>query len=474
MNARTEMEAFMETEVAHLRIPPNSMEAEQAVLGALLLSNEGWDHVGDTVATEDFYRYENRLVFDAISALVNAGRPADVITVYEHLKGQAKADEVGGLAYLNSLAQYVPSAANLRRHAQLVRERSLQRKVISASDEMATLAFQQAMGADELMEHASTMLLKLTEGVVHDDWLSTDSAVIRFLDRVQEAADGTHPDFTPTGLRALDDRLDGGMRPGELIVIGARPSMGKSALGLSIAAHVSVNEGKNVGIFSMEMPADQVTNRLMALQAGIHLTRLKRPERLRDFDWPLITQGVEILRQSRLYISDRSNLNINQLRALARGLQRRHGQLGCLVVDYLGLMSGTDPKAPRVYQLEEVTKGLKALAKELQTTVLLLCQVKRGVEERSDQMPMLSDLRDSGSIEQDADIVMFVHREYKAKPQLGDEWKYHARVSVAKSRDGEVGFFDLMYVGENTRFKDWPEDQPLPVSKVMTKRGGDL
>lgn len=458
--------------VAQLRIPPHSIQAESSVLGGLLQDNGAWDRVGDMLSEVDFYRYEHKLVFAAISALINASRPADVITVYEQLQRTGKADEVGGLPYLNSLAQYVLSASNIRRYAEIVRERSVLRRLVSTGDEIASAAFNiEGKSVEQLLDEAEQKVfaIRQNEAAAGEDWQGIDTLVVSMLDRIQAEADGTSkPDIIPTGLRDLDERLDGGMRPGEVIVIGARPSMGKSALGLTIGVNVA-RAGEPVGVLSMEMPATQVTNRAMSLVSAIHLSRLKRAERLRDFDWPAITTGVEKLRNLPLRINDLGGLNINNVRAKARALKRRHG-LRVLVLDYLGLMDGLDPKQPRTYQLEDITKGLKRLAKELGIAILLLVQLSRKVEERVDQMPILSDLRDSGAIEQDADIVIFVHRAYKAKPDLGDEWKYYARVSVAKLRDGEPGYVDLMYVGENTHFMDWPEGTPVPTSNVRTNK----
>ncbi|HWH73075.1 MAG TPA: replicative DNA helicase [Methylibium sp.] len=465
-----------ERAITQLRIPPHSIEAESSVLGGLLLSNAAWDRVGDLLTDADFYRYEHRLVYAAIGQLVNANKPADVMTVYDRLQAVGKAEEVGGLVYLNALAQYVPSASNIRRYAEIVRERSVLRRVIAACDEASTAAFNtQGRTVEAILDEASQSLLNLaTEGTRRaDDWKGLEELVPQFLDRVQAEADGTlKPDIIPTGLTALDERIDGGLRPGELVVIGARPSMGKSAMGLSIAVNVALRR-EPAGFISMEMPAQQVTNRAMSLVTHIHLSRLKRAERLRDFDWPALTEGVERVRNIPLAISDQSGLNINHIRAKARSLKRTKG-LRVLVIDYLGLMDGLDPKQPRTYQLEDITKGLKRLAKELQCAVLLLVQLSRRVEERTDQMPILSDLRDSGAIEQDADIVVFIHRPHKANPTLGDEWRYYAKVSVAKVRDGDPGLVDLMYVGENTLFKDWPTDQEVPRSQVRTRKGGDL
>jgi replicative DNA helicase len=481
MNARAAETMFLEPDLEHLRVPPHSIEAESSVLGGLLLDNSTFDRIADLLTEADFYRAEHRLVFAAACSLINACKPADVITVYEHLQSQGRADQVGGLSYLHALAQYTPSAGNLRNYAQIVRERSILRKLIAAADEIATTAFStQGKDVDAVLDAAMQRVMAISCDTSDDDWESMDKGVIQLLDRINDQASGNAaPDFTPTGLLDLDERLDGGMRAGELYVIGARPSMGKSALALSIGMNVALNEGLPVGMFSMEMPRAQVVSRAMSMVSRIHLSRIKRAERLKDFDWPAITSAVEKLRQIGFHVSDKSPLNINQLRARARGLRRRQGKLGCLIVDYLGLMDGTDPKAPRVYQLEEVTKGLKSLAKELGTPILLLAQVNRKVEERVDQIPILADLRDSGSIEQDADVVIFVHRPIKAKPDLADEWKYYAKASLAKVRDGEPGFIDLMYVGENTHFLDWPPDTPVPTSQVRIARAnkssrGDL
>jgi replicative DNA helicase len=460
------MSAYDEIETMALRIPPQSIEAESSVLGGLLLDPAMWDEVADTLTDADFYRYEHRLIFASIAQLCNAGKQVDMLTVFEALRTTGKADEVGGLVYLNSLAQYVPSAANIRRYAEIIRGRSLQRKLIAASDEIGALAHAGGKDADELIADAEGTIAKLLDtGPKGDDWEGSDDGMATLLARLSLEADGTvKPDVVGTGLADLDHRLDGGMRPGEVIVIGARTRMGKSALALSII-HEAAMVGKCCGFLSMEMPKKQVNNRRMSIETGIHLQRLKLPERLRNDDWPRITQAVEKMRGTQLYVSDTPGLNINQVRAKAKMLKRRRG-LRVLVVDYLGLMMGLDPKNLRTYQIAEITTGVKNLAKELGLTVLLLVQIDRKVEQRADQMPTLADLRDSGSIEQDADVVLFVHREIVVKPDLGDEWKQYAKIRVAKLRDGEPGDVDMMYIGENTRFVDWPADMPVPRSQA--------
>jgi len=460
-------------QVAQLRVPPHSIEAESSVLGGLLLDNGAMDRVFDLLTDSDFYRYEHRLIYAAIAVLVNSCKPADVVSVYVHLENQGDGEKVGGLAYLNSLAQYVPSAASIRRYAEIVRERSILRQLVAASDQIATAAFNpQGKSVATILDDSEKAICGIAEQrTAPDEWEGVDTGMVKLLDRIQEHADGTaQPDFTPTGLADLDERLDGGMRAGELIIIGARPGMGKSAMAVTIAKHVALNEGLPVAVFTMEMPKRQLNTRLLAMRSRIHLSILRRPERLRDLHWEKLTAAIEDLRHAPIHINDEPGLNINQVRSKTRALRRRVGRIGLVVVDYLGLMAGLDPRQPRAYQLEEITKGLKSLAKELGCPVIALAQINRVVEGRADPMPQLSDLRDSGAIEQDADIVVFIHREIVVKPDLTDDWKYYAKGFVAKLRDGQPGFFDLMYVGENVRFDNWPPGMAIPTSKVRVSR----
>ena len=481
MNARTsptELEVFeRDTGAAQLRIPPHSAESEMAVLGALLLDNRGWDHVADLVTDADFYRYEHRLVFAAISQLVNANRPADVITVWARLQSTGNGEEAGGLAYVNSLAQYVPSAANIRRHAETVRERAVLRNLISASDEIATSAFN-PMGRPvaDIADEAERRIFGIIESRAgaKDDWESMQDLVVRELDRLQDQQHGNdqrEAEFIPTGLTAWDDLLDGGLRPGQLVIVGGRPSMGKSALADAVGLHVAVNLGLPVGKFSMEMENKEGAQRALSSIGKVPMHALRRPEKMSDVDWSNLTAGVEKLAHTPFYSNDKGGLNINQIRTKARVLKRRHG-LRLLIVDYLQLMTGTDTRAPRTYQLEEASRGLKALAKELKIPIIALVQVSRGVEKEIDPMPKMSDIKDCGAIEQDADIILFIHRPIVVNPDLGDDWRYLANCSMPKQRGGPTGKFDLMYVGRNVRYKDWPDDTPVPVVKVVSKGKG--
>lgn len=457
-------------QVAQLRVPPHSVEAESSVLGALLLSAPAWDRVGDLLVEADFYRHQHQLVFAAIATLANACKPVDVVTVWEHLKTTGNAEQAGGLVYLNALAQYVPSAANIRRHAEIVRERSILRKLVAASDEIASAAFgSKGIALEALLEESVQRLMSIEAGVREDDWEPIDTGIVRLLDHIQAVADGSaRTDVISLGIPELDDRLDGGGRPGEVIVVGARPSMGKSALGATIGL-CTAEAGEPTSFWTGEMPRDQLWTRAMSMKSSIHLSRLKRPERLRDYDWPNITKGVDASRRLPFYVNDTPGLTIGKLRSKARAARRKYG-IRVLVVDHLGLMEPTDPKVSRQQQVGEITRGLKRLAKELGILIVLLVQLNREVQKRIDPTPMLSDLRESGDIEQDADVVLFVHRPIYYKPDLGDEWKYYAELIVAKLRDGSPGKVPCMFVGENVRFMPWPEGNEIPSSMVRIKR----
>ncbi len=459
-------------DIAQLRVPPHSIESESSVLGGLLLDACAWDRVGDLLTEADFYRYEHRLIFAAIARLSNAGKPADVVTVYDELQTRGKGEEAGGLPYINSLAQYVPSASNIRRYAEIVRERAILRKLISASDEIASTAFNtNGRPVDSIVDEAMQKVLAVTPDSVADEWESMDQMISQELVMIQDRADGAASErpaeYIPLGLTDLDEILDGGARAGQLIIIGARPGMGKSAIADGIGLHVAMRLGLPVGKFSMEMQNREGGQRALSAVGRIPLHALRRPERMSGEHWSSLTDGADRLRSIPFYSNERGGLNINQVRAKARELRRKHG-LRLLVVDYLQLMSGTDSRAPRTYQLEEASRGLKSLAKELGIPVIALVQVLRGVEKEADQMPRMSDIKDCGAIEQDADVILFLHRPIVTKPDLPAEWKYYAKGHVVKQRGGRTGYLDFMYVGENTRFADWPRDIPVPTNKVNT------
>lgn len=465
-------------QVAQLRVPPHSIESESAVLGGLLLDNGAWDRVGDLLTEGDFYRHEHRLIFGTIGALMNATRPADPFTVLAQLEAVGKAGEAGGLAYLASLAQYVPSAGNIHRYAMIVRERSILRRLISAADEIASGAFNpQGKPVDAIVDVAMQKILSVSTDAREDEWVPMGTLVVRQLDRIQKLADdpeaGRGSDYIPTGMDNVDELFDGGLRAGQYIVIAARPSMGKTAMAYSIGQHVALNEGLPVAVFSMEMENDEGAQRALANAGSVPLHALRRPAKMADADWSALINGVERIRSIPFYSNESPGLNINQVRAKARALYRRLGRLGLIIVDYFQLMSGVDPRANRSTQLEEASRGLKSLAKELKCPVIALAQVNRSVEKVGEawekQMPRMSDLKDCGSLEQDADVIWFLLRPTVAQEGLADEWKPYARGQIAKQRGGRTGPLNFLYEGKYTRYTAWPSGSTVPSSKVLSK-----
>ena len=447
-------DAPTDRQIAQLRVPPHSHEAESSVLGGLLLDNGAWDRVGDVLIDADFYRYEHRLVYAAIGKLVAESKPADVITVHEELQRQGKSDEVGGLAYLNSLAQYVPSASNIRRYAEIVRERSILRQLVSASDEIATSAFNtQGRPVAKILDDAEGKIFKIGEqsSRMKQGFQAMDSLVVQLLDRVQEMADNPNAvPGVPTGFIDLD-RMTAGLQPGDLVVLAARPSMGKTAFAINIAEHVALHEQLPVAVFSMEMGASQLAVRIVGSIGRIDQGHL-RTGKLTDEEWPRLTEAIEQLRNVSLHIDETPGLTPAELRANARRLARQCGKLGLIVVDYLQLMSGSSSgDENRATELGEISRGLKALAKELQCPVIALSQLNRSVEQRTDKRPMMSDLRESGAIEQDADIIMFIYRDDYYNKDSREPGV--AEIIIGKQRNGPTGTVKLAFLKPLTRFE---------------------
>ena len=449
--------SMSDRQVAQLRIPPHSLEAESSVLGGLLLDNSAWDRVGDLLSDSDFYRYEHRLVYTAVSTLVNANRAADVITVFENLQSQGKAEEIGGLAYLNSLAQYVPSAANIRRYAEIVRERAILRKLVSVSDEIATSALNtNGRPVPNILDEAEQKIFNIGEegSRMRQGFQSMGNLVVELLDRVEEMSQNPN-DITgvPTGFFDLD-RMTSGMQAGDLIVLAARPSMGKTALAINIAENVALKEGLPVAVFSMEMGASQLAIRIVGSIGRIDQGRL-RTGKLQDEEWPRLTEAVERLRNVSLSIDETPGLTPSELRASARRLARNCGKLGLVVVDYLQLMSGSSGSDGdnRATELGEISRGLKMLAKELQCPVIALSQLNRGVEQRTDKRPMMSDLRESGAIEQDADVIMFIYRDDYYNKDSKEPGV--AEIIIGKQRNGPTGTVKLTFLKPITKFESY-------------------
>ena len=453
-----------DVDVARLRVPPQSIEAEQSVLGGLLLDNGAWDRAADVVTEADFYRFEHKIIFGAIGALIGASKPADVITVYEHLQMAGKAEDSGGLAYLNALAQSVPSAANMRRYAEIVRERAILRKLIAASDEIATNAFNpQGRAVTQILDEAEGKIFKIGEEGNRNKqgFQSMDVLAVQLIDRVTELAENGAEDVTGvrTGFYDLD-RNTAGLQPGDLIILAARPSMGKTAFALNIAENVSINEGLPVVVFSMEMGASQLALRMVGSQGRIDQQHL-RTGRLDNDEWGRLTEAVERLSKSSVFIDETPALTGAELRARARRQARQCGRLGLIVIDYLQLMSGSGNDGEnRATEIGEISRGLKALAKELQCPVIALSQLNRSVETRPDKRPMMSDLRESGAIEQDADIIMFIYRDEYYNKETKEPGV--AEIIIAKQRNGPVGTTKLAFLRQWTKFENLAPDYQGP------------
>ena len=447
---------------AVMRIPPAAVESEQVVIGSLLLDNGAFDRISERLRSDHFFRHENRLIFAEIARQLGAGKHCDVVTVFQSLTGEGV--EIG---YLNQLAQYVASSANLVRHAEIVIERAKSRDLVRVAAEIDTLAFASHQTIDERIESAQGQLAKLIEDAPRDEWIGAYEGMMHHAAVLEDRAEGRVRSWE-TGLSDLDEYLEGGLRPGGLYIIGARPSMGKTALGMTVGLHMA--QDYSVGMLSMEMPHRELRDRMTAMLGRVPLSTVIRPTKGDGLEWGRVLEGTDTAKRLNFRVSDQGGLNINQVRAKARNLKRLHG-LNVLIVDYIGLMSGLDAKQPRAYQLEEISRGLKTLAKELDIAVVCLAQVNRKVEERADATPALSDLRDSGAIEQDADVVMFVHRPIQSKPDLGDEWTHYAKLSVAKNRQGRCGYLSLFYQGDQTRFDNWGGESPRMVKATPSRRG---
>jgi len=435
-----------------------SLQAEQSVLGALLLDNDALDRMGDLRA-EHFYRADHRTFFVEIIKQVLAGKTCDVISLYDALTGQVD----DALSYLNALAQNTPSSANIARYASIVRDRAVKRGLISLGCELADLGATSPEDAGVLVDRASSSLEKLAEARIRQEPVRASDELVEYLQALEDRLDGKGVKAIGTGYADVDKRLSGGMRPGELIVLAARPKMGKTAFALNVALNVA--QDHSVLILSMEMPKAQLHDRNLANLGRIPLGSLLQPSELTDGDWTGLTSAIQKLENMNLYLDDQGGLRLLDVRMKAKQTKRRHG-LDVLVVDYLQLMEGDGDN--RNAQIEGITRGLKALAKELGIAIILLSQLNRKLEERPNKRPQPSDLRDSGAIEQDADVVIFLYRDEVYNADSMD--KGTCEVDVALCRQGAPGRVALTYIGEQTRFENAFRWTP-PISKVPSRRG---
>jgi replicative DNA helicase len=451
MNTRTD------PQLDALRVPPHSIEAEQSVLGGLLLDNAAWDRIADFVREDDFYRYDHRIIFQHIVKLINATRPADVITVYEALSSSGKAEEVGGLTYLNALAQNTPSAANIRRYAEIVRDRGVLRRLITVSDEISGQAFNpQGKEVKQLLDEAESKIFAIAEEGARgaQGFLEIQPLLTQVVERIDELYNRDNQnDITgvPTGFIDLD-RMTSGLQPGDLIIVAGRPSMGKTAFSINIGENVAIDSGLPVAVFSMEMGGAQLAMRMLGSVGRLDQHRL-RTGRLNDEDWPRLTHAIQKMNEIQFYIDETPGLSSIELRARSRRLARQCGKLGLIIVDYLQLMGASTPGENRASEISEISRNLKGLAKELHCPVIALSQLNRSLEQRPNKRPVMSDLRESGAIEQDADVILFIYRDQVYNPDSPD--KGTAEIIIGKQRNGPIGTVRLTFLGEYTKFDNY-------------------
>ncbi|MCC6210807.1 MAG: replicative DNA helicase [Burkholderiales bacterium] len=442
-----------------LKLPPHSLEAEQSLLGGLLLDNSAFDRIADLVSAEDFYRDDHRRLYRHLARLIGEGKPADVVTVAESVEASEDKDRTGGPAYLGSLAQNTPSALNIRRYAELVRERSVQRRLAQVATEIAESALS-PLGRDvgQLLDEAESRILEVGEkgqrGTQGFEQIQPVLArVFERIDHLYHQENKSDVTGVPTGFIDLDERT-AGLQAGDLVIVAGRPSMGKTALALNFAEHVAVKNGIPVAIFSMEMGATQLAMRLLGSIARVDQHKM-RTGRLNDEEWSRLSTAMGELHQAPVYIDETGALNSLELRTRARRMHRQSGKLGLVVVDYLQLMSAASPGQGenRATEISEISRSLKALAKELECPVVALSQLNRALESRNDKRPMMADLRDSGAIEQDADLILFIYRDEVHFPDKV-EARGVAEVIIGKQRNGPIGKVELTFLGEHTRFEN--------------------
>ncbi|MQY51213.1 replicative DNA helicase [Rhodocyclus tenuis] len=449
-------EAAVDPSIAHLRVPPHSLEAEQSVLGGLLLDNSAWDRIADLLSEGDFYRDEHRRIWRQISSLFERGKPVDAVTVAEALDRAGQGEQTGGLAYLGELAANTPSASNIRRYAEIVRERAILRLLVTAGDEIAGSALN-PLGRDPktLLDEAEAKVFAIAEsGFRHQSGFQHINPLLtQVVERIQELHDRDNPsDITgvPTGYHDLDNKTSG-LQPGDLLIVAGRPSMGKTAFSLNMAEHVAIEVGLPVAVFSMEMGGAQLAMRMLASVGRLDSHRV-RTGKLNDDEWSRLSFAIGKMHEAPLYIDETPALNPIDLRARARRLHRQCGRLGLIVVDYLQLMSSTTAGENRATEISEISRSLKGLAKELSVPVIALSQLNRSLEQRPNKRPVMSDLRESGAIEQDADVIMFIYRDEVYNPDTQD--KGLAEIIIAKQRNGPIGTVQLTFLGEYTRFEN--------------------
>ncbi len=441
--------------VAALKVPPHSVEAEQSVLGGLMLNNDAWFNVAEVVGAADFYRTQHQIIFEAMHGLANANEPLDAVTLSEALTNRGLIDKAGGIAYLAELAEGTPGASNVVAYAQIVRERSTLRQLIQASNRIAEAAFQpQGRSSNELLDMAESEVFRIHEGRLK---LGGPQSIVPLLTKTVERIEELYRTRSPiTGLPSGFDDIDrktAGLQKSDLIIVAGRPSMGKTSFAMNLVEHAMMAEEPGAAlVFSLEMPAEQLVTRMVSSLGRIDQSRL-RTGALHDDDWPRFTSAVSMLKDKPLYIDDTPAITPNEMRTRARRVAREVGGLKVIVIDYLQLMRpNRELDNNRVGEISEISSALKAIAREMRCPLVALSQLNRGVETRHDKRPQMSDLRDSGAIEQDADVIFFVYRDEVYNPESPD--KGVAEIIIGKQRNGPIGTVRLAFIGNLTKFEN--------------------
>lgn len=437
----------------NLRVPPQNIEAERSVLGSLMLDKDAIIKVANLIRQGDFYKDDHNLIFEAMIELYDQREPIDVLSLSNRLEEKGQLEKIGGSSYLTTLVTAVPSSANIEHYAKVVQKKSTLRKLIITASELVELGYKEDEDVEKILDTAEQKLFQVSQKYLKQDFVPIRSILEAAFNRIDELHKGDHKlRGIPSGFPDLDNIL-AGFQKSDLIIVAARPSIGKTALALDFARQIAVKEKVSVGIFSLEMSSDQLIDRMLAAESGVDLWRL-RTGRLKsgdgDDDFQRIGEAMGVLSEAPVYIDDAGSANVMEMRTMARRLQSEHN-VGVIIVDYLQLMEGRNGGDNRVNEISEISRALKQLARELNIPIIALSQLSRAVESRSPQIPKLSDLRESGSIEQDADVVMFLYREDREKPDTPN--KNIVEIHIAKHRNGPIGKLSLYFSENSTTFK---------------------
>ncbi|MCP4985648.1 MAG: replicative DNA helicase [Colwellia sp.] len=452
-----EQQFIKDKQIDELKVPPHSLEAEQSVLGGLLLDNETWDRVAERAVADDFYSRSHRLIFETIGALIELGEPVDLITLSEALENDQQLDDAGGFVYLAEMMKNTPSAANITAYADIVRERAVTREMISVANEIAEAGYDtQGRTSAELLDFAETKVFAIAEKRANKSEGPEDlnSVLEKTVDRIEKLCSAPSGGVTgvPSGYADLD-KMTAGLQKSDLIIVAARPSMGKTTFAMNLAEHAAMTQDHPALIFSLEMPSDQIMMRMLASLGRIDQTKI-RTGQLEDEDWARLSSTMGLLMEKgKMFIDDAAGLTPTEVRSRARRIHRDHGGISLIMIDYLQLMRAPQFSDNRTLEIAEISRSLKALAKELQVPVVALSQLNRGLEQRSDKRPINSDLRESGSIEQDADLIMFIYRDEVYHDD--SEFKGMAEIIIGKQRNGPIGRVPLTFQGQFSRFDNY-------------------